>query len=138
MSMSGHYRPIGDYGLIGDTRTAALISRDGSIDWLCCPRFDSPATFSRILDATKGGFFRISPSGEYEVTRRYLEDTNVLSTTFQTNGGSVRLIDFMPVPTTAGELPGRPPRILRLVEGPRGQCELRMQFQPRFNFLNHR
>ena len=76
------YPPIGDYALLSDCHSAALISRDGSVDWACFHRFDARPVLSRLLDWQKGGYFRIYPSGPYEVTRRYLDGTNVLETTF--------------------------------------------------------
>jgi GH15 family glucan-1,4-alpha-glucosidase len=88
---------IDDYGIIGDCRSAALISRYGSLDWLCWPWFDSPSLFAAILDTEKGGFWRIAPAGEYSATRRYLPGTNVLETEFQTTAGKLRVLDCMPV-----------------------------------------
>ncbi len=72
------YKPINEYGLIGDMHGSALVGRDGSIDWCCIPRFDSPALFSSILDSNKGGFFKLSPTNVQYVARRYLPDTNIL------------------------------------------------------------
>src|SRR5436305_11866248 len=91
------YLPIADYAIIGCTRSSALISRDGSIDWLCWPRFDSPSIFARILDYDRGGYFTIRPRGEFRSKRRYLEATNILETTFETASGTVTLLDLMPV-----------------------------------------
>src|SRR5215204_1564644 len=91
------YPPIDDYGLIGDCRAAGLISRDGSLDWLCFPRFDSPSIFGALLDTRAGGRFRIRPTGEFQSHRRYLPDTNILETTFRTASGSLALRDLMPV-----------------------------------------
>lgn len=90
------YPPISDYGLIGAMHTCALVSKAGSIDWLCLPSFDSPAVFARMLDWRKGGHFQIAPREVRSVSRRYLPGTNVLETTFQTGTGVAKLTDFMP------------------------------------------
>jgi GH15 family glucan-1,4-alpha-glucosidase len=91
------YRPIGEYGAIGDCRTAALVAPDGAIDWCCLPHFDSPAIFCRLLDADKGGYFQIAPQGTTQTTARYLDGTNILETLFAGQGRRVQLLDFMPV-----------------------------------------
>jgi GH15 family glucan-1,4-alpha-glucosidase len=91
------YAPISDYALIGCTRSAALVSKSGSIDGLCWPRFDSPSIFARILDADRGGHFSIRPSIPFQVARRYVDGSNVLDNTFITERGRARLTDFMPV-----------------------------------------
>ncbi|KKK97773.1 hypothetical protein LCGC14_2649410, partial [marine sediment metagenome] len=96
MSNRGTYPPISDYGLISDMHSCALVSKTGSIDWCCFPRFDSPAVFSRILDWGKGGYFKVAPGGVRSVSRRYLPGTNILETTFETDTGVARLTDFMP------------------------------------------
>ncbi|GAA4620164.1 glycoside hydrolase family 15 protein [Actinoallomurus vinaceus] len=87
-------RPISDHGLLSDCRSAALVTSDGSVDWLCSPRFDSPAIFARLLDED-AGHWSIRPSGPAEVTRRYLPDTLVLETTFHCPGGTVVLVDAL-------------------------------------------
>src|SRR3972149_4863061 len=92
---------IGDYAIIGDCRSAALISRAGSIDWLCWPRFDSPSLFGALLDPALGGAFAIHPVEHFTSERRYVGDTNVLETTFICPSGRARLIDFMPVASEA-------------------------------------
>jgi GH15 family glucan-1,4-alpha-glucosidase len=92
---SGSYPPIEDYGIIGSMCTCALVSRTGSIDWLCMPDFDSPAVFGRILDWRKGGYFQIAPQGVQSVDRRYLPGTNVIETTFSMENGVAKLTDFM-------------------------------------------
>jgi GH15 family glucan-1,4-alpha-glucosidase len=79
-SSSNTYKPISDYGVIGDCRSAALVGLDGSIDWCCFPRFDSPGVFAAILDARKGGSFAITPQGIYSAAQRYLDDTNTSPT----------------------------------------------------------
>src|ERR671939_1416709 len=91
------YRPVRDYALIGDAHTAALVAKDGSIDWCCWPRFDSPAVFCRLLDAERGGWSQICPTGKYEVSRSYVGTTNVLAAEFETGGGRARPPYFFPL-----------------------------------------
>src|ERR1700758_971367 len=91
-------RPIEDYALVGDLQSAALVSRDGSIDWLCLPRFDSEACFAKLLGDDTHGYWRIAPAdGAIRTTRSYRGDTLVLDTDFETSTGSVRLTDCMPI-----------------------------------------
>ena len=90
-------RPIAEYALLSDCSSAALLHREGSIDWLCLPRFDSPSVFARILDWAKGGFFRVAPAHYYDVTRRYIANTNVLETRFKTADGVITVTDCLPV-----------------------------------------
>lgn len=130
------YRPIADYAIIGDTRTAALIAGNGSLDWCCCPRFDSPAVFCKLLDTDKGGTFRIGPGERYTVTRCYVNATNVLAMTYSLAGGQYRLTDFMPIATSRqdGEPREGHTRILRRVEGLSGEAEVEIEFRPAFDF----
>jgi GH15 family glucan-1,4-alpha-glucosidase len=127
------YEPIADYAAIGCTRSVALISRGGSIDWLCWPRFDSASIFGRILDAEKGGFFSVRPSEEHEARRRYLEGTNAIETTFTTASGIARLLDLMPVMTEEEKrkhlLPFR--QLLRRVEVVEGEVPIEIVYAPR-------
>src|SRR5215210_5672994 len=88
---------IGDYALLGDCHSAALVGRDGSIDWACFPRFDSASVFAKILDAGIGGSFAVTPEGVRSTRRAYIEGTNVLTTTFECDGGVVELTDCMPL-----------------------------------------
>src|SRR5207247_1560984 len=87
---------IGDYALIGDCYSSALAGRDGSIDWACFPRFDSPSVFGRVLDAERGGSFAVTPRNVSEITRSYVDGTNVLETTFHCGDGVLVLTDCMP------------------------------------------
>jgi GH15 family glucan-1,4-alpha-glucosidase len=127
------FRPIADYGLLADCTSAALVDRDGSIDWLCMPHYDSPAVFARILDPN-AGHWSISPAGESTSERRYLPGTLVIETTFTTATGTVRLTDAMAfAPSQRGHDLGRgaPHEVLRLVEGVSGEVELEMELAPR-------
>jgi GH15 family glucan-1,4-alpha-glucosidase len=127
------YPPIADYAIIGDTRSAALISRGGSIDWLCWPRFDSSSFFARLLDRERGGFFEIRPVAAFEATRQYVDDTNVLETTFTTADGVVRLIDLMPVMREEEKTHRMTPfrQLLRRIEVLEGSVPLVARFSPR-------
>jgi GH15 family glucan-1,4-alpha-glucosidase len=125
---------IGDYGIIGDCRTAALVSRTGSIDWYCLPRFDSPAVFGALLDPEQGGRFRVRPTSRFSAARRYLWDTNVLETTFRTDGGVLRVTDAMTIadPATRGLTPEH--EILRRLECLEGTVEVEVVCDPRFDY----
>jgi GH15 family glucan-1,4-alpha-glucosidase len=117
---------IEDYALIGDCETAALVCRDGSIDWLCWPRFDSPACFAALLGSEDNGRWRVAPREDgAKVTRRYLPDTLILETTFTARNGVVRLTDFMPPRGTVSD-------IVRLVTGVSGRVEMRSHLALRF------
>lgn len=128
-----HYKPLGDYGVIGNTHTAALVGRDGSIDWLCVPRFDSPSVFAAILDAEKGGHFELRPLGYRSSSQRYLTDTNVLVTRFQGPRGAVEVTDFMPCWERDGGIEALP-EIHRRVTCLRGSCEMVVDFMPRLDY----
>jgi GH15 family glucan-1,4-alpha-glucosidase len=116
-----------DYALLGDTHTAALVNKNGSIDWLCLPRFDSAATFAAVLGNKENGRWQLAPYGNVRATRRrYRSDTLVLETDFDTDEGSIRLVDFMP-PW------GKAPDVVRLVEGVRGRVRVHMDLRVRFH-----
>jgi GH15 family glucan-1,4-alpha-glucosidase len=130
------YRPISDYGLIGDCRTAALVSKDGSIDWCCLPNFDSPSVFARLLDVNSGGHFALHPADDFRCQQSYIEGTNVLTTEFESSLGKARLMDFMPIPSASYQkhhiLPMR--QIIRLLEGLSGEVEMEVDYQPRSSY----
>jgi GH15 family glucan-1,4-alpha-glucosidase len=119
---------IEDYALIGDLQTCALVARDGSIDWMCVPRFDSPACFAALLGTPDHGRWRIAPAGEItSVQRCYRDDTLTLETLFETAVGRVRVIDFMPIRTKAIDL-------VRIVEGVEGNVPMQMDLAIRFDY----
>ncbi len=117
---------MADYGLLADRSAAALVGRDGSIDWLCLPRYDSPAIFDRILDP-RGGHWSISPAAGFASEQRYFPGTLVLQTTFTTDAGVVRLTDAMLFAHDAGS----PHEVLRGVEGISGEVDLVMELASR-------
>ncbi len=127
---------IGDYALVGDCHSAALVGKDGSIDWACFPRFDSPAVFARVVDPD-AGFFRIAPAQATRVSRAYLGDTNVLRTSFETDGGRIELDDCMPVraldPKRTSYVSAHG-SILRRVRCTEGRVEVRVTLEPRFEY----
>jgi GH15 family glucan-1,4-alpha-glucosidase len=119
---------IEDYAMIGDTESAALVGKNGSIDWLCAPRFDSPAFFAALLGTEDNGHWQIAPVGEVRrVERRYRRDTAILETDFETDDGVVRLVDCMP--QREGHL-----NLVRVVEGVRGRVAMQMRVAPRFDY----
>ncbi|TMD12009.1 MAG: hypothetical protein E6J00_13120 [Chloroflexi bacterium] len=96
------YPPLDAYGLIGDLRSAALVSVQGSIDWLCLPRFDSPSVFGRVLDWGRGGCFAIAPSAAAAATHAYRTHSNVLETVWTVERSQARVVDFMPLAAACG------------------------------------
>jgi pentatricopeptide repeat protein len=126
------YPNISDHGLIGDLQTAALVTADGTIDFFCCPRFDSPSVFASLLDADRGGHFRIAPATDDYVTRQlYFPETAMLITRFLTPDGVGEVMDFMPV------IEGGPAdrhRLVRLLRVARGTMQFVMDLQPRFDY----
>src|SRR5262245_20934943 len=121
-------RRIEDYALIGNCQTAALVGRDGSLDWLCLPRFDSDACFASLLGKPENGRWLLAPAGAIKkTTRRYRDGTLILETDFETDDGAVRLVDCMP--PRRGE-----PDLVRVVQGLRGHVKMRMELIIRFGF----
>jgi GH15 family glucan-1,4-alpha-glucosidase len=130
---SDRYPPIGDYALIGDCHSAALVSRAAAVDWCCMPRFDSASTFGRLLDWDRGGYCQIEPADAgYTSSRDYLPDTLVLATTFVAPGGEVKLYDCFTMRAGGSHEPYR--QLLRVVEGVRGEMDLRARVCPRFDY----
>ncbi|MGY1605411.1 glycoside hydrolase family 15 protein [Geodermatophilus sp. SYSU D00815] len=127
---------IADHGMIGDLQTAALVTTDGSIDWFCCPRFDSPSVFGALLDDERGGRFRIRPSGTaYTSKQMYLPDTAVLVTRFFTSEGMGQVVDFMP---PAGAAATDTHRIVRILDCVRGRMAFEVELSPRFDYGRQR
>ena len=127
------YMPIAEHGVIGDLHSVALVRTDATIDWYCCPRFDSPSVFGAILDNDRGGYYRIAPArGGWTAKQLYLPDTNVLITRFLTPGGVGEVQDFMPIGR-----PGRGARrhrLFRRVVAVRGEMTFRLEVEPRFDY----
>src|SRR5580658_48461 len=119
--------PIEDYALIGDCKSAALVSRDGSIDWLCWPRFDSDACFAALLGTPEHGRWLVAPRERAKITRRYRPNTLVLETHFETKGGAVTLVDFMPMRCQNST-------IVRFVIGKRGKLKMHTELILRFGY----
>lgn len=118
---------IEDYALVGDLHSGALVDRSGSVDWLCLPRFDSPACFAALLDSERTGHWLMAPAGADTCTgRRYMPDTLVLETTWRVGDGEVRVLDLMPPRGTA-------PDVVRIVEGVHGAVQMRSELRLRFD-----
>jgi GH15 family glucan-1,4-alpha-glucosidase len=119
--------PLEDYAMLSDCHSAALVSRGGSIDWLCLPRFDSQACFAALLGGPENGYWRIAPAGRFETTRRYVDGTMVLETRFEADGGACLLTDCMLVDDEA-------PTVVRHVEGLEGRVDMTMELVVRFDY----
>jgi len=131
------YPPIAEHGVIGNLHTVALISTDGTIDWYCSPRFDSPSMFAALLDANRGGHFALRPAdGEWQNKQLYFPDTNVLITRFLTPGGVGEVQDFMPVGKVMGG--AHRDRLIRRVVTVRGRMRFELECAPRFDFGRER
>jgi GH15 family glucan-1,4-alpha-glucosidase len=126
---------IADHALIGDLQTAALVTTDGSIDWLCLPRFDSPSVFGALLDDVHGGHFRVHPAGTaYTTKQTYFPDTAVLVTRFFTEAGVGQVVDFMP---PSGDTATTTHRLVRMVQCVRGRMSFDVDMAPRFDYGRH-
>ncbi len=130
--MFGDYPPIADHGLIGDLRTAALVATDGTIDWYCTPRFDSPSVFAAILDHSAGGHFRLAPHSWARSTQFYFPDTNVLITRFFTPDGVGEVQDFMPIASDPADVERH--RLVRRVLCARGSMRFSFEVAPRIDY----
>lgn len=123
-----------DYGVIGNCRTAALVSKTGSIDWLCLPDFDSPSVFTKLLDEKKGGSFAFLVSDEYTITQSYLGNTNILSTEFESPEGAFSVLDYMPRYRTSELKHYLPPEVHRYIRVLRGEPKMRVRYAPKMNY----
>ncbi|MGC2288270.1 MAG: trehalase-like domain-containing protein, partial [Thermoplasmata archaeon] len=134
-SKSGEpWLPLTDYGLIGNEKTGALVSRHGSIDWACLPRFDSPSVFARLLDRRAGGSHRLAPTERYVSHHQYVTGTNVLTTFFELRPGvALTVTDFMPMGPPGTNL-GGDPRIVRQLRARGGPIEVSILADPRFDY----
>src|SRR5258708_39751780 len=132
--VSKTYLPIEDYAIIGNLYTVALVGKNGSIDWCCIPRFDAPSVFGALLDAEKGGFFRIAPPDTPGMERKqlYLPDTNILITRFLTVDGVGEIIDFMPIKQAGGATHQH--HLMRSGQGVRGSLSFELVCRPAFNY----
>src|SRR5438105_5917720 len=129
------YPPIGDYGLLGDLRSSALLSKQGSIDWMCLPRFDSPWVFGRLLDWDRGGYLELRPPGGSLAYRQYRRDSNVIQTVWSSDHARMRVVDWMPI--TLKNKRVRPPeslRLIRMMQPVAGSTDWRVTFKPRFDY----
>ncbi len=134
------YKKISDYAIIGDLHSIALVGLDGSIDWFCLPHIDSPSIFGALLDDKKGGCFAVTPSSDFDSVACYLEDTNILVTKFRSRTGICQLTDFMPVPPHGQNdmEEEHHHELYRLVEVLQGTVEVKLHFEPRFDYARER
>lgn len=127
---------IADHGAIGNLRTVGLVGRDGSLDWLCLPHLDSPSVFAALLDVHRGGRFRLAPPGATLGRQRYLDDTNVLVTSFETTRGRLVVTDLLPLAGSLDEpaTTRAEPMVLRLLQADGGEVEVELEWSPRFGY----
>jgi GH15 family glucan-1,4-alpha-glucosidase len=133
------YLPIADYGIIGDLLSVCLVGKNGSIDWCCLPRFDSPSIFGAILDARRGGCFSLKATGDSGVKQMYLPDTNVLVTRFMSDEGMAEVTDFMPIGRESGGKTEQQSRqLVRIAKAVRGPVKFRMECRPAFDYARQK
>lgn len=125
---------IADYGIIGNCRSSALVSKYGSIDWCCLPDFDSPSVLARLIDKEIGGHFSIIPEGDYSVSQQYVNHTNILETWFKSASAEFRLYDFMPIYRTDETSYYNAPEIYRIISVVRGTPVVRTDYKPALNY----
>ena len=128
------YEPLEHYGIVGNLETCALVGRNGSIDWCCLPRLNSSSVFAALLDTERGGRFAIRPADDYESTQQYLERTNVLQTTFETESGTATVTDFMPLSMGSEGNQPKVRALYRKVTGVEGTVDLDVTFAPAFDY----
>ncbi|MBE0676050.1 MAG: glycoside hydrolase family 15 protein, partial [Bacteroidales bacterium] len=127
---------ISDYGIIGNCRSSALVSKEGSIDWCCLPDFDSPSIFAHLLDDEVGGQFSIKAEGEYTTSQSYVNHTNILETTFTSEKAAFRVLDFMPIYRTDDSNYYNAPEIYRIITVLKGVPSIRINYRPMLNYGN--
>ena len=130
------YKPIEDYGVIGDLHTVALVGTDGSIDWCCLPHFDSPSLFAALLDARKGGYFKIASMESVEQRQMYFPETCILVTRFLTKEGVGEVIDFMTIEDASEK--GQHHQIIRIAKTVRGRIRFKLECEPAFNYAREK
>jgi len=133
-STSSSYKPISDYAAIGDLRSLALVSRDGSIDWCCFPHFGAGSVFAAMLDSRKGGRFCVSPFGSSRCEQMYVDSTNVLQTSFTSSSGRLTITDLMPLRGDLKLDDDAPHQILRLLKCDNGEVDVSVEWSPRFDY----
>ncbi|MGB8374456.1 MAG: trehalase-like domain-containing protein, partial [Salegentibacter sp.] len=127
-----------DYGIIGNCKSAALISKTGSMDWCCLPNFDSAAVFAKLLDDEIGGSFEINVDDSYKITQEYLWQTNILSTNFDNGEDAFQLIDFMPRYSRDDSSFYAPPDIIRFIRLEKGNPKIRVKYDPKLEFAREK
>ena len=127
-----------DYGIIGNCKSAALVSRDGSMDWCCLPNFNSASVFAKLLDEKKGGSFSIEVDDNYTTSQKYLWKTNILCTTFSSDEDAFQILDFMPRYREDNGTFYTPPDVIRFIHILKGQPKIRVRFNPRLDYAREK